>query len=214
METKRYVQIGIMLAVILVMGQSVFAVSLSSDPAAMPAFRGSSSFTATTPDGTLRGSVDFAVYDKNHYDGVFGTRFANSYVYAYQVFNDNDSDVAIDYFSVGLFADATAQNAAYDPTKGFDAPWGSIPNTQSVLSQSVVYLFPSDNIGAGEHSLTLLFTSDSAPDMARGAVSGGFTGGATMDLPTPGWVTPEPATLGLLIGGAFMAIRRKTKGLR
>jgi hypothetical protein len=203
------------LAAILLFGQSVFAAPLSSDIAAIPAYRGSTPFASL--DGMLGGSVDYAVYAKGSYDGMYKNQFNGSFVYAYQVFNSDNSKVAIDYFSVGLFDDVQAQNAVYDPTKGTDAPQGSIPFMQFILPQSAIYLFQSDNIGAGEHSLTLLFASDTAPEMAKGAVSGGFTGGATMDLPTPmpsGWIVPEPATFGLLIGGAFMAIRRKTKGLR
>jgi hypothetical protein len=209
MDARRYAHAVIMLAVILVFGQNGFAVSLSSDPAAMSSWRGSSPFSS--PDGKLTGSVDFAVYGKGDYDGMYKKLFADSYVYAYQVFNDENSKVAVDYFSVGLYADAKAQNAVYDPMKGADPPEGSIPFMQFVLPQSVIYLFQSDNIGAGEHSLTVLFGSDSAPDMAKGAVSGGFTGGTTMNLPTPGWIVPEPATFGLLIGGAMMAIRRRRK---
>ena len=200
----------VLLAVILLFGQGVFAASLSSDSAAMPAWSGSTPFASL--DGKLVGSVDYAVYAKGSYDGMYQNQFDGYFVYAYQVFNSNNSEVAIDYFSLGLFDDVQAQSAVYDPTKGTDVPQGSIPFMQFILPQSVIYLFQSDNIGAGEHSLTLLFASDAAPGMAKGAVSGGFTGGATMDLPSPSsstQITPEPATLGLLIGGAFMAIRRR-----
>jgi hypothetical protein len=210
MRTKSYGQIGIMLTVILTCGQIALAGPISTDPAAMSSYEGSSSFSS--PDGKLVGSVDFAVYSPGNYDGMYKKQFKDSYVYAYQVFNDDASKVSVDYFSVGLYSNILAQNAVYDPMKGLDAPEGSIPFMQFVLPQSVIYLFQTDNIGAGEHSLTLLFTSDTAPEMAKGAVSGGFTGGAIMDLPTPsGWIVPEPATFGLLIGGAFMAIRRSRK---
>jgi len=141
--------------------------------------------------------------------------FPNLYVYAYQVFNQS-STVSIDYFSVGLAPDVSVSNVLCDQAAGHAEPGGSVPNPWFKLPQSVIYLFPYDNIGQGEHSLTLLFTSNSDTGMANGAVSGGFTGGAIMALPSPSsvWITPEPATFGLLIGGAFMAIRRKTKGLR
>jgi hypothetical protein len=198
---------------ILLLGQSVFALPLSSDPAAMPAYRGSTPFASL--DGMLSGYVDYAVYAKGSYDGLdlYENMFSDSFVYAYQVFNSDNSKVAIDYFSIGLFADVQPPlNAAYDSTKGVVATAGSIPGMQLILPQSVIYLFQTDNVGAGEHSLTLLFASDTAPGMVKGAVSGGVTGGAIMDLPTPsnlGWVVPEPATFGLLIGGGFLAIRRR-----
>ncbi len=198
-------QIGFMLAVTLIIGQTCFAVPLSSDPAAMSSWRGTSSFSSS--DGKLQGTVDYAVYDKGDYDGI--EQFNDSYVYAYQVFNNNDSQVPVDYFSVGLYADSQAQNAMYDSLKGVDS--GNIPFIQYILPQSVIYLFQSDNIIAGEHSVTVLFTSPVGPEMANGSVSGGFTGGSIMELPTPGWTTPEPATFGLLISGAILAIRRSRK---
>jgi hypothetical protein len=46
--------------------------------------------------------------------------------------------------------------------------------------------------------------------MWYGGVTGGISGGAIVDLPTP-WQVPEPATIGLLIGGALMAFRRKKR---
>jgi hypothetical protein len=199
METRRYVQIGIMLTVILVFGQSVFA-SLKDDPAAMAS--GRSSFTA---GGALNGYVDYAVYAPGKYDGTMS--FKNLYVYAYQIFNQS-STVSIDYFSVGLEPDVSVPTAMYDSAADYAVAGGSMPSISLVMPQQVLYLFQFDNISVSEHSRTLLFTSDTAPGMAEGVVSAGFAGGAIMDLPSP---APEPATFGLLIGGAFMAIRRRQK---
>jgi hypothetical protein len=193
------------LAVFLVMGQKGFA-SLNDDSAAMMA--GRSSFAA---GGVLDGYVDYAVYAPGKYDG---TMSFNNYVYAYQVFSNQSSTVSIDYLSVGLEPAVSVSTATYDPAASSAVAGGSVPSISLVLPQQVLYLFQFNNISASGYSRTLLFTSDASPEMAMGAVSAGFAGGATMALPTPlssSQVTPEPATFGLLIGGVLMAIRRKTK---
>ena len=202
MKTKRYVQICAILAVILVMGQSGFA-SLNNDPAAMKS--GQSSFTTT--GGALNGYVDYAVYAPGKYDGAIS--FNNLYVYAYQVFSQS-STVSIDYFSVGLGPGVSVPTATYDSAAAFAVAGGNIPGLSLVMPQQVIYLFQFDSISANEHSSTLLFASDVAPGTAKGVVSAGFEGGTFMTLSTPA-VTPEPATFGLLIGGALMAIRRRRK---
>jgi hypothetical protein len=192
------------LAVILLMGQNGFA-SLNNDSAAMTA--GRSSFAA---GGALDGYVDYAVYAPGKYDG---TMSFNDYVYAYQIFSNHSSTVSIDYFSVGLESSVSVPIATYDQAAAFAVAGGSIPSISLVLPQQVLYLFQFNNISASGYSRTLLFTSNAPPEMAMGTVSAGFAGGATMALPTPSSVqiTPEPATLGLLAGGAFRAVRRKLK---
>jgi hypothetical protein len=139
--------------------------------------------------GALNGHVDYAVYAPGKCDAYI----TDLYVYAYQVFNSN-STVAIDFFSVGLSADIQVSEALYALQKNWADPGGSIPNMSLVLPESVLYVFQFDNIGANEHSRTLLFTSDCAP------------GGAIVELPSP---VPEPATLGLLSAGALLAFRRR-----
>ena len=199
---EKLMQIGIMLAVILVMGQSGFA-SLNNDPAAISAYKGSSPFSA---GGALSGHVDYAVYAPGMYDGT--VHFNNNlYVYAYQVFSQS-STVSIDYFSVGLEPGVSVSNATSDSAAPYAVTGGIVPDLSLVMSQQVLYLFQSDTISANEYSRTLLFASNIAPVMADGVVSAGFAGGAIMALPSP---VPEPATFGLLIGGAFMALRRKRK---
>ena len=205
MKTKCCVQICAILAVILVMGQSGFA-SLNNDPAAIHAYQGSSPFSTS---GVLNGHVDYAVYAPGTYDGT--TSFNNNlYVYAYQVFSDQSSTVSIDYFSVGLGPGVSVPTATYDSAAAFAVAGGNIPGLSLVMPQQVIYLFQFDSISANEHSSTLLFASDVAPGTAKGVVSAGFEGGTFMTLSTPA-VTPEPATFGLLIGGALMAIRRRRK---
>lgn len=192
-----------MLAVILVMGQSGFA-SLDLDPAAMPAYRGSSLFS--TLGGSLSGHVDYAVFAPGQYDGTLS--FGGLYVYAYQIFSNPSSTVSIDYFSVGLKPTVSVPNATYDTGAVYAVVGGSVPDMSLVMPQQVIYLFSSNDISASERSTTLLFTSNVAPTMAFGVASAGVSGSANMTLPTP---NPEPATLGLLTVGALMAIRRMRK---
>ena len=152
MKTKRYVQIGVMVAVILVMEQSGFA-SLNNDPGAIHAYQGSSPFSA---GGVLSGYVDYAVYAPGTYDGTVS--FNNLYVYAYQVFSQS-STVSIDYFSVGLKSGVSVSNVMSDSAADYAVTGGNIPNLSLLMPQQALYLFQSDGISANEYSCTLLFTS-------------------------------------------------------
>ena len=197
MKRRRFIWTGITLMILFVSGQNVFA-KISDDPAAIPAFRGQANIDFGFDD-VNDGHIDYAVYEPKKYDS-----FINLYIYAYQVFNDSAS-VGIDYFSVGFSPDTPAIQALYDLSRSTAEPGGSIPDTSSVLMQSVIHIFQRDCIDSGEHSRTLLFTSNYGPQMGWGIVSGGVTGGAIVHVPTP---VPEPATLGLFIGGALLAFRR------
>ncbi len=206
MKARCYVQIGTLLAVLLVSGQSGIA-ALWEDPNAMKdgwshwVDFGDFPVPAYGSGGALNGHIDYAVYEPYQCDAYI----TDLYVYAYQVFND-DSTVGIDFFSVGLSADVQVSEAMYALQKTWAEPGGSIPNMSLVLPEGVLFVFQFDNIGANEHSRTLLFTSDCAPDMGKGIVFGGASGGAIVDLPSP---VPEPATFGLLSAGALLAFRRR-----
>lgn len=204
MTAKRYVQVGTLLAVLLVSGQSAQAF-LWQDPAAMPSYR-DRTFFSFTPGGTLN-FVDYAVYAPGDYTGSISFN-DDLYVYAYQVSNSASSTVGIDYFSVGLSPDAPVPNVAYDSAMSFAIPGGCNPSMHFKLPESVIYLYLTDNIGAGQCSMTLLFTSNYGPEMAYGYVSGGAMGGENVELPSP---VPEPATFSLIGIGALLAFRRRSK---
>lgn len=195
MKTKYYVRFGILSVVFLVFVQSGIA-ALDDDPCAI--VKDSVSFSS----GLMNGHVDYAVYAPGQYDGSIS--FKNLYVYAYQVFNESPS-VGIDYFSVVRCPSVLVPNALYDPDMEQAAAGGSIPTLSLVLQESVLFVFQFDNISPNEHSCTLLFASDSGPSMGTGLL-GGSPG--IVSIPTP---IPEPATIGLVIGGAFMALRRRRK---
>jgi len=195
-----------MLAAILVITQSGIA-SIKDDTAAMSGYRGSDSFSVV---GGLDVIVDYAVYAPGVYNKAI-IPYTDRYVYAYQVFNNADSDVAVDYFSIGFPADTTVFPPQYDPVNPYAATGGSIPMPY-LLSQQVMYMFLFDPVNAGEHSQTLLFTSEDGPDMGKAVVSGGFMGGAILDVPAPASeIVPEPATLTLLGLGLALGLGKKRR---
>jgi hypothetical protein len=199
-----YVRTVIVSAVFLVFVQSGSA-ALWQDPASMPSYSGTADFGAV--GDVLTGYVDYAVYDKGAYNG--SVVFPNLYVYTYQVFNNEWSTAAIDFFSVSLFPGVQVSHADWEMSKDYAAPGGSIP-VASVLPQSVIYLFPFVDIAAGENSRTLFFASDCSPAMGKGVVFGGSGGRAFVNVPTP-WLVPEPATFAILVGGTLLAFRRRRK---
>ena len=167
---------------------SIVSAAISADPGALPGFHNHITFTAGS---ALSGSLDYAVYGPGSYDGSLSFP-ADKYVYCYQVFDSPGSTVNIDYFSVGLYPGITVGSLTYDAAHPFAVSGGINPFTEFPLSQTVLYMFAISPITPNSHSSVLLFTSDKAPMMGSGVVSGGYTGGAVISLPTP---IPEPATL-------------------
>lgn len=186
---------------------SIVSAAISADPGALPGFHNHITFTAGS---ALSGSLDYAVYGPGSYDGSLSFP-ADKYVYCYQVFDSPGSTVNIDYFSVGLYPGITVGNLTYDAAHPFAVSGGINPSFE-FLSQTAFYFFsisPSP-ITPNSHSSVLLFTSDKAPMMGSGVVSGGYTGGAVISLPTP---IPEPATL-LLFTLAAPAIVNKVRRIK
>lgn len=211
MKLRRCVWAGVLLIVSTVYIQGASA-AIWEDPSAMSEWSGRVSFgdiltaSASAGNGILNGFVDYAVYAPGEYKNI--SFDDDLYVYAYQVSSDSDSTVGIDYFSVGLPPDVPVPDVTFDPSMGYAIPGGINPALNYKLPESVLYLYSADNIGAGEWSTTLLFTSVDGPEMAYGVVSGGITGGVVVELPAP---VPEPATISLITAGALMALRRRRK---
>jgi len=187
-------KISIVLGALMICTSSLMAMMIT------PVMSGQTNFN----NGNLIGSVDYMVFAPGEYPGE--TLFPNlDYVYAYQVFNDAASKVSIDFFSVGLEANAIVGNLTYEAVAG-----EVIPGYQAILSESVLNLFfgPAGPITKGKQSALLLFSSPMQPMQGFGTVSGGFTGGEIVSLAAP---IPEPMTLTLLaLGGAFAVRSRRS----
>ena len=211
MSAKRYVRLWTLMAVIMIYGQ-IASAALWEDPDAFISGRvpfGDLPIATVIPNiNEFFGFVDYAVYAPGDYSGSI-TFSDDLFVYAYQVTNTPGSTVGIDYFSVGLLPAVQVPNVAYDPAMSYAIPGGSNPTMHFKLPESVIYLYLTDNIGEGERSMTLLFTSNYGPQMeAYGYVAGGSAGGAIVELPSP---VPEPATISLISAGTLLAFRRRTK---
>ncbi len=202
------------------------AVSLATDPNAIAAYQGRTTFadSLVLPPffaSFINADVEFAVYDV----GQFGLSFAGGdpsggteYVYAYQIFNMSTLTSPVTDFSVGLADNLDAD----DDTEPFVLPAGNVGYLDYVtgtVAPSDAFLSPAlpvtptqahwsffgPTIGAGQVSEILLFTSLVGPELDTATVAGDWA--ATMPLPSP---TPEPATLALLtIGAGYMLRRRK-----
>ncbi|MBN1787681.1 MAG: hypothetical protein JW806_04735 [Sedimentisphaerales bacterium] len=178
--------------------------SLYNDPAAIPGFTGRTPFDVSQLGSSLRVDVEYAVYAPGTYPGQDLTG-GNQYIYAYQVFNSSISNVAVDFFSVGL-SDSTDADLIYvDDTYGHSPGSGIEPLFVNIFSQSAGFIFAGEPLNSRKWSDVLIFSSSGPPVMGIGTVSGG--GLSDMGaLPT---VVPEPATITIISSGLLMLISRK-----
>ncbi len=184
------------------------AVPLATDPAAMPAFRGSQNFSTSSGSLSLQGRVEYAVYAPGAYSGslVIPT---GQYAYAYQVFSNAASNVNTDIFLVGLQPAASVVYTASDIAHGVTG--GIKPGADFILSQSVMYLFNTIAVTPNTHSQVMIFTSPQSPIMGFAAVVAGYMAATVPSVPTPNPI-PEPATMAVLgIGSGILIALRKQK---
>jgi hypothetical protein len=189
----------------------VFAVSakasLCGDPNAMTGFTGTTSFDITVSNISLNADVEYAVYAPGTYPGKDLTG-GSEYIYAYQIFNRPHTNVAIDFFSVGISSGVTIDNIYTDNTYGSSPGYGVDPLLSNIFAQSAGFIFAAVSLNKRECSNVLIFTSVLSPTMGFGTISGG--GACVMAaLPTPS--VPEPATIVLLLPAflIFTSNRRK-----
>lgn len=178
---------------------------------------------------SISGRIDFAVYDTEKYpdefvgaDGYAGELSwwppppadNSRYIYAYQIFVDDDSIDVIDYFAIlGLGDGAIVKDANTNdewPISSVDDPSleGVEPNSpyfvySTAYGQMGVWEFISDSLSGGEHSWFLVLGSD------HDWTTGSYTFDKTLadEGPIP---NPEPATLMLLgLGSAVLFTRRR-----
>ena len=185
---------------------SVFAVcaeaSLFNDPAAMAGLTGKISINITTWS-VLKADVEYAVYSPGDYQGDDQTG-GSEYIYAYQIFNSAQSNVAVDFFSVGILSGCSIDFIYTDTSYG--TPDGIEP-LEIEFPQSAGFVFIVDALNPGQWSDVLIFSSTRLPIMGFGTVSGGGLSGMG-PLPTPMPSVPEPATI-LFIAPAILILRIK-----
>ncbi|MGA2915183.1 MAG: hypothetical protein ABSE89_04070 [Sedimentisphaerales bacterium] len=192
--------------ILLFICMSVFAVcaeaSLYNDSAAMAGFTNKTSFDISMMGSVLKVDVEYAVYAPGNYPGL-DISGHSEYVYAYQVFNKSQSNVAVDFFSVGILPGCSIDSVYTDTSYG--TVGGAVPFAFH-FPQSAGFVFISNALNPKQWSDVLLFTSIYSPTMGLGTVSGGGLG-VMGSLPTPS-IVPEPATI-LIIAPILYLLRNK-----
>ncbi|OHB59067.1 MAG: hypothetical protein A2173_08190 [Planctomycetes bacterium RBG_13_44_8b] len=192
--------------VLLFVCAAVFAAgadaSLYNDPAAMTGFTGRASFDISQSGSSLRVDVEYAVYAPGTYPGIDLTG-GSQYIYAYQVFNSNRSNVAVDFFSVEIISGASADLIYADDTYGS----GIEPSSSHIFAQSAGFVFAAQNLDPRKWSDVLIFSSVHSPTTGVGTINGGGLCGMEV-LATPSAV-PEPATILFIVPGLLISTNRK-----
>jgi hypothetical protein len=196
-------------AILLFVCVSVFAVcaeaSLFNDPAAMTGFTNKTSFSITMSGKTLKADVEYAVYAPGDYQGDDLTD-GSEYIYAYQILNSTQSNVVVDFFSVGILSGSSIDFIYTDTSYGVLG--GTVPFAFN-FSQSAGYVFIRDALNPGQWSDVLIFSSTYSPTIGFGTVSGSGLSGMG-SLPTPS--VPEPATILFIAPTIFiLRIKKMTK---
>jgi len=204
---KRIIAIVSVMAVLLTAAVTEAGL-LRDDPNAMSAWRGVQRFIASDSTHTLEVDVDYAVYAPGDFGGGLDPSGGTEHLYAYEILNTVNSDsVEVSSFTVGLEMMSQAGNIGTDGGPP-GIPGGVIPAAQGVTGSSAVWSFLFDQIGYGEDSVTLIYTSPFAPQWLTASV---HDGGLSKKEPLPSPI-PEPATVALLtIGAVGMVILRRKR---
>lgn len=210
MVMKRQIRVLGLLFSIVVLVDNSFAqiVTLESSY-----WEGHTYYSRTELGKDIKGRIDYAVYDTeaypDEYPGIegFTPPGDGQYIYAYQIFNDDDSD-PVGLFEIIEISGASVDGIGWEQAGDLEAivPVDAFFWPNETAPEDAVFLFGGDApLQGGEHSYFLMFTSDDAPR------AGDYYIG-TSQVPT----VPEPATIALLgLGGAmiFSVPMRRKRGL-
>ncbi|MCK4752737.1 MAG: PEP-CTERM sorting domain-containing protein [Planctomycetes bacterium] len=188
----------------------------------------SSYYEGTTYYNNTGGYIDFAVYDTQSTDGQeFESRFgtapgAGKYIYAYQIFADENSEL-INYFAIIGINESTFAKPINDNIGSLDDLTGDgITPDNAFITATLDYenygleyggigawVFDSNPLDedGGQHSVILVLRSDYE------WIAGNYTFDRQIANSVP-IVTPEPGTLALLGFGSAMLLRRRRKSIR
>jgi len=203
-------------AAAMLWGTKAFSAILATDANAMAGFHGTQDFSTTIATLTMKGEVDYAVYEPGKFKLTFGPGSDPSsdkrYVYAYQLHNTGGTtDRDLGFLSVGLDQNSPAR---FDPANIgiiLAGDHGDDPSASSFIPaggppfNSATWNF-STPIPDGHFSEILLFTSPYSPAFFDSSVQGGGLSKQSR-LPSP---VPEPGTALTACGmGIALLLRRR-----
>jgi hypothetical protein len=214
------------IAVCGVLGSSAIAGPLATDPNAYN--DGTRTWSGTTtmlnPNNGLSADIDWCVYRPGTFPGTdytYNTPWTvphaepayNEFVYVYQM--SVTGSIGVTNLAIQMLEGNKAHAIGRDSAMGISGgvsdddayfTWGG--QTWNNLANWDFYGATGDGLGQGARSMALAFSSVNAPWMLQGRILDQGTT-AYGDIASPSNLIPEPASLGLLVTGLVLAIRRR-----
>ena len=193
-----------------------FSAILATDANAMSGFHGTQDFSTVISSLSMKGEVDYAVYEPGKFKLTFGPGSDPSadkrYVYAYQLHNTGGtSDRDLGFLSVGIDQNGPAKFDATNIGIILVGDHGDDPSASSFIPaggppyNSATWNFQT-TIPDAHFSEILLFTSAYPPAFYDSTVQGGGLAKQSR-LPSP---VPEPGTALTACGmGVALLLRRR-----